>query len=84
MSNTSHAEFPNAFSDEGLEKIIRAQKVSSCFAELLAIANRNQLSRVSVEGVIAVFECLSEQLDGAIGNSELFQGETKVGGHDAN
>lgn len=83
MSNELYTEFPNGFSDEGLEKIIRAQKVSSCFAELLALANRNQLSRVSVEGVIAVFECLSEQLDGAIGNSELFQGETNVRGHDA-
>ncbi len=83
MSNESHATFPYAFSNDGQERIIRAHKMSSCFAELLTLADISPSSRISVEGMAAVFECLAEQLDGAIGSSELFQGEAKVGGHDA-
>ena len=83
MSNKAQNVFPYAFSNEGHDKILRAHQASTCLAELLALAASNTQSSISLQGMAALFESLADQLDGAIGCSEMFQGEARVGKNDA-
>ncbi|WP_445482716.1 ash family protein [Rahnella variigena] len=82
MSNKPQNVFPYAFSNEGHDKILRAHQASACLAELLALAASNTQSSISLQGMAALFESLADQLDGAIGCSEMFQGEVKMGEND--
>jgi len=83
MTNKAQNVFPYAFSNEGHDKILRAHQASACLAELLALAASNTQSSISLQGMAALFESLADQLDRAIGCSEMFQGEANVGKNDA-
>lgn len=78
MTNKTQNVFPYAFSNEGHDKILRAHQASACLAELLALAASNTQSSISLQGMAALFESLADQLDGAIGCSEMFQEEVNV------
>lgn len=83
MSNKTPSAFPYAFSSEGHDKILRAHLASACLAELLSLAASNTQSRISLQGMAALFESLADQLDGAIGCSEMFKEEVFAGKNDA-
>lgn len=83
MTNKAQNVFPYAFSNEGHDKILRAHQASACLAELLALAASNTQSSISLQGMAALVESLADQLDGAIGCSEMFHGEANVGRNDA-
>jgi len=83
MSNKAQNVFPYAFSNEGHDKILRAHLASACLAELLSLAANNTQSSISLQGMAALFESLADQLDGAIGCSELFKEEVYAGKNDA-
>ncbi|MEI7266144.1 MULTISPECIES: hypothetical protein [Pectobacterium] len=70
----TNAQFPCGYTQNGEERINRALQATECMAELLRHHADHLGKPLNSDGLAAIFECVRDQLNGAVETSEFFAG----------